>query len=67
MKEKNHIIESMHNESVEKDKQIIEGNQKLMVQITKLRSDIEENARNEELRLRQSKHKYNSQMDYIYR
>ena len=67
MKEKNHIIESMHNESVEKDKQIIEGNVKLMAQITKLRAEKEEQSRNEELRLRQSKHKYNSQMDYIYR
>lgn len=65
--DKNILIERMHEESVEKDKIILEGNTKLMTQISKLRSEAEDEKKVQAVRMRQTQFKHSTQMDYIYK
>ena len=58
LKEQHSIIEQMHAESVVKDQQILEGNAKLIAQITKVRQEHEEEKRAEEMRVRQATHRH---------
>ena len=67
LNEKNKIIEQMHEESVEKDKVILEGNSKLMNQIAKLKMEADDEKKVQAVRMRQTQFKHSTQMDYIYK
>ena len=67
LKEKNEIIEQMHSENVDKDTQILEGNKRLMAQISTIRLEAEEYRQVEELRQKHTEHTNRETMDYVYR
>ena len=50
--DKNVLIERLHEESVEKDRVILEGNLKLMNQIAKLKTEVEDEKKTQAVRMR---------------